>query len=359
MNYYVQEIAVNYLKNLTDEPGTMKVHPSFLYGAYKEQFREGFLALHRLMKSLYADIIKDPAGFGMLLKEIVEPNAKNADYTNSGGSFVRVPNLLFALGAAGILRPDFSLEIDGAKLLAIAKTLKITSLPLLLRKLGDYGLVTDGADKTVKESDLLIVAYPDSHYLPVALKAMAEATLILNKGDIKKSKAFFYILHSGLLEKEKVTPPKLTAGAVFHTLDEARRKTAETLHDTVASGSKLEVRMGGLMRNDWSCVYTGTGSKKVLMSLKTEQDRLDAKLNLQNIGKYIDTVKEFPEAVFDIIRDSGWECGHCHDSCAGGFAFELEGKAYNKCRCGAFYFADIAPDAVPYCQTLLEKEMAY
>ncbi len=84
------------------------------------------------------------------------------------------------------------------------------------------------------------------------------------------------MLHSGLLEKEKVTAPKLTAETVFHTLDDERHAAAAALHEAVRAQSKADIRMGGFMRNDWSCVYTGLKSKKVLMSLITEQDRLNA-----------------------------------------------------------------------------------
>jgi hypothetical protein len=359
MQYYIQEIAGNYLKNLSGEAEDFKVAPVFLYGTDRQDFVSGYNALVRLFKSLYNDIISNPASFGMLLKEMEISNAKNSDYTGSGQSLVRVPNLLFVLGAEGELQPDMSLRLEGAKLTAAAKELKITGLPLLLKKLTDYGLVMEGLNKTVKENDVIAVSYPDNRYMLIALKALAEAMLILNKGDRKKPKAYFYMLHSGLLASEKVKNPKLGLTHMRRTLDIEKQKMAEALDETVSAFCKLTVRMGGFLRNDWSCVYTGSASKKVVLSLSTVQDRRSAKLNLQNINKYIDTIAEYPENIRETIKTCGWDCGHCHDSCAGPFSFEFEGKAYNKCRCGAFAFQDISKDELPYCKELLNKELEY
>jgi hypothetical protein len=356
MDYYVQVIAGNYLKNMNVEPKTMTIHPRFLFGIDKVEFQEGFHALWQLVCRLYTEIAQEPSAFGMLLKENTVANAKNSNYTRSNASFVRVPNLLFAMGAVGTLQPDMTLVLEGEKLLSAAKGLKITALPFLLKQLSNYGFelageITDGA--------IVSVSYPDNRFLPAALKAMADAQLRLNRGDIKKLKNYFYMLHSGLLEKETVKAPKLTFDMVLRTLDDERRKTAAVLHETISAKSKAGIRMGGFMRNDWSCVYTARKSKKVIMSLNTEQDGLSAKLNLQHIGKYINTVMTYPEHIRQVIQSSGWECGHCHDSCAGGFAFEMEGRAYNKCRCGAFLFNEITAEQLPFCQELLIKELAY
>lgn len=356
MNYYVQEIACNYLKNISPEPKAVKVHPTFLYGVDKDDFLDGFLALNRLVKELYAAVVEDPADFGMLLKENTEYNAKNTDYTNSAASFMRVPNLLLLLGTLGELQSDHTLILTGKKLLASAKELKITGLPLLLSKLGAYGLITEGYSKTLKETDLLRVSCPDSPFLTVSLKAMAQAMLTLNKGDLKKAKNYFYMLHEGLLEKEEVKAPKLTVDHIYNALDSEKKEVAKALNEMVSSTCKYAIRMGGFSRNDWSCVYTDTKSKKVLMSLQVEQEKLTAKLNLQNIAKYMEKVMTFPQSILHTMKTSGWECGACREGCSGGFAFEMEGKAYNKCRCGSFLFPEISAKELSYYKEMLDLE---
>lgn len=357
--YYVQEIAQNYLKNVVEDPPSLKVEGRFLRGLGQEEFLEGFLALLSLVRSLYGGIAQDPAGFGMLLKENVEANPKNTDYTNSNASFVRVPNLLLALGAWAQLEPDLSLTVDGGVLAAQAKALGITSAPQLLAKLRDYGFAITGLGKTLKTGDALSVAFLDGRALPVALKAMAQALLELNQGDLRKPKNYFHIMHYGLLEGRKVKAPKLTVEAVCHALDPRRRDMAAALHETVSGVAKHAVRMGGFMRNDWSCVYTGMKNKKVLMSLQVEQEKLSAKLNLQHIGEFMPAVLRQPERIRNAIRSEGWDCGQCNPGCSGPFSFEMEGRAYRKCRCGSFVFYDLTPEDIPGCQELLRQEMAF
>lgn len=357
--YYIQVIAENYLKNVIDDPDSMTVHDKFLHGLDQKQFKEGFLTLLSFVRSLYSDIARDPAGFGMLLKDNIDHDAKNTDYTNSNASFLRIPNLLLILGARAELQPDLSLTIDGGVLSSAAKELKITGLPLLLSKLREYGFEIKGLEKNIRTDVIISVSYPDNHALTVVLKAMADALLEMNKGDIKKQKNYFYMMHNGILEGEKVKEPKLTVKSIYHALDPLKSEYASELHDSVASETKQAVRMGGFMRNDWSCVYTSIKNKKVLMSLHINQDALSVKLNLQHISQYMPLVVEQPVKITESVRLNGWDCGHCNSGCAGGFSFEMEGKAYNKCRCGSFVFEDLTMEDVISCKRLINQELLY
>jgi hypothetical protein len=357
--YYVQVIAENYLKNVIDDPVSMRVHGKFLHGLDLNDFQGGFLTLLSLVRSIYNDVACDPGSFGMLLKENIDINPKNTDYTNSNASFLRIPNLLLILGAKSELQPDMTLTIDGEVLTSAAKELRITGLPLLLSKLREYGFEINGMEKTIKKGEIISVSYTDTRELTLVLKAMAEAVLELNKGDIKKSKNHFYMMHNGILESEKVKEPKLTVESIYHALNPLGRESAAALHEIVAGATKQAVRMGGFMRNDWSCVYTNIKNKKVLLSLQVNQEELSVKLNLQHIGQYISLVEEQPEKIQESIRANGWDCGHCHPGCSGGFSFEMDGKAYNKCKCGSFVFENITLDDVASCRQLLDKELLY
>jgi len=357
--YYVQIIAENYLKNVIDEPTELKVHNKFLH-TDREQFADGFAALLSLIRQLYGDIAKGPADFGMALKEIADIDAKNADYTNSNASFLRVPNLLLILGAFAKLESDMTLAIDGGTLAAEAKKLKITGLALLLAKLREYGFEISDFGKAPKAGETLTISYIDNRQLTAALKAMADALMEMNKGDLKSPKNnYFYMMHNGLLENETVKEPALTVDFIYHILDPIQREYAVTLHKAAADTTKQTLRMGGFMRNDWSCTYTGKKNKKVLMSLKVDQNNLSVKLNLQNIAQYIPLVAEMPESIQNVIRSGGWECGQCNPRCSGGFAFEIDGKAHNKCHCGSFVFGGLTEEDVECCKTLLEKEINF
>lgn len=357
--YYVQIIAENYWKNVMDNPVSLRPHAKFLYGTEPNVFVEGFGALVSVMRDLYRAVEQMPAEFGMMLKENLEYDSKTPAYTGSNNSFLRVPHLLLLFGALGTLQPDLSLALNGEALLRDAKTLKITGLPLLLGKLQEYGFVISGYEKTVKPGDTVTVAFPDTRALTVALKAMTDALLELNGGDLKKSKNYFYMMHAGLLENEKVKAPKLTVEEIYHVLDPEQRPLAAALHDCVQQHTKLSVRMGGFMRNDWSCIFTGKKNKRVLMTLHVNQEVLSAKLNLQNIGAYIPTVKDQPERIQEAVRTSGWDCGRCNSGCAGPYSFEIDGTSYHKCRGGSFFFEKISKEDVPSFQKLITEELSY
>ncbi len=355
--YYINIIAENYLKNVIDNPDSMKVNDKFLHGLDQNQFKEGFLTLLSTVRSLYGDVARDPSSFGMLLKDNIDINAKNTDYTNSNASFLRIPNLLLILGARAELQPDMSLTIDGGVLSSAAKELKITGLPFLLSKLREYGFDINGVENTIKKGDIISISYNNNQALTTVLKAMADALLEMNNGDIKKQKNYFYMMHNGILEGEKVKEPKLTVKSIYHALDPLRSESAAELHESVADVTKQAVRMGGFMRNDWSCVYTNIKNKKVLMSLQVNQEKLSAKMNLQHINQYMPLVTEQPNKIQESIRSNGWDCGHCNPGCSGGFSFEMDGKAYNKCRCGSFVFEDITIEDVQSCKKLLGQEL--
>jgi len=356
--YYVQTIARNYLKNILDVPSTLNVHERFLCSLDDVQFKEGFSTLVTLIEQLYNDIISDPADFGMLLKENNEEDAKNTDYTNSNASFLRMPNLLAVIGAFSTLESDMFFNIDGGILNTEAKKLKISAVPFLLNKLKNYGFEISDFGKSLKTGEIISISYPDNRFLLVALKAISEAHVELNKGDIKNPKhSYFYMMHSGLLENEIVKEPKLTIDNFLHTLSPGQYKQAMLLHEVAVDVAKQKIRMGGFMRNDWACTYTDNKSKKVLMTLHVNQSSFSAKLNLQYIGQYISLVNEMPDDIKDAIIGTGWDCGSCNPKCSGGFAFELNGKAYNKCHCGSFMFNDINDENIVFCKQLLIKEI--
>jgi hypothetical protein len=352
--YYVQVIAGNYLKNVS--PESPNVHDKFLQGLTVEEFTDGFNSLSSLVRQLYNDIAHNPADFNMMLKEIED--IKNTDYTNSNASFLRVPNLLYALGVSSILESDGVLTVDGGILADNAKTLKITGLPLLLAKLRDYGFEVSDFGKAPKAGTTLSVTYIDNRHLTTALKAMADALSELTAGDLRNPKNdHFYLMNPALLENETVKEPKLTISSIYHALDPIQSGYAATLHSFVEDNTKHSVQSHQLMRNDWSCTYTRKKNKKVLMKLKIDQNNLSVKLNLQNISQYISLVADMPEKIRNAVYYGGWECGNCNPRCSGGFTFETDGKSYNKCHCGSFVFTDLTEEDMIFYQKLLEKEI--
>ena len=355
--YYVQDIAENYLKNVVDPPVQLKVDKCYLYGADEEDLQSGYFELLSVIKSLYAGIASNPKEFDMLMKENAVPNAKNAEYTQSHASFLRIPNLLLLLGYKGELQSDMTLTINGNVFLGSAKELKITKPQFLLKKLGDYGFEIEGASKSIQAGDILSVSYPQNRFVLAALTSMAESMMNILDHDLRKAKNHFYIMDYRLLESEKPKEPKFTFDHLHHALTDEQKKFAEKFNQFIAPYAKPVIRMGGLSRNDWACAYHLHSNKRIILSLIVNQDELSVKLNLEHIHQYIDSVQQYPKAIGEAIKFGGWDCGRCHGNCAGAFVFEYEGKPYNKCRCGSFVFDHVKDDTIPYYIELLEKEM--
>jgi len=192
---------------------------------------------------------------------------------------------------------------------------------------------------------------------------MSDALLEMNKGDFKKPKYLFWIMHPGILENEIVKEPKLTVDAVFHAIDPINREYASALHMFALNTTRHIVRSGsnggGLCNNLWTCTYTGVKNKKVLFGLHVNQGNFYVKLNLYNIGRYMHLMAELPEKMQVAICVDGWGCGGCNSRCGGGFVFEMDGERYDKCRCGSFIFKDLTAEDIAGCKKLLEAELAF
>lgn len=356
MRYYVQDIAMNYCRNLCDQFSAHTVHPANLNGIDEADMLAGYRALVCLFGQLYHDIEADPASFSMLLRESLLPDAKDAAYTLSNQSLVRVPHLLFSFGAWGTLDQDGALCIRGNALKEAIQTLKITKAASLLDRLSAYDLAFAGAAKAFKPEDTITLTAPANPFLPAALHAAARAMLSINKGNPKRGKDLFCALHPGLLECAPGKAPVLSLEDMCRTIPPDRAEIARRFDQAVAPYVKRKVTMSGIMRNDWGCVYTLTSNKRILLTLNTSQQALHVKMNLAHLNGYAWLLDQCGDSLRDTML-SAWECGRCNGGCAGGFQFTYRDAAYNKCRGGAFQVPDILSEQVEDCLGFLEQEV--
>ena len=356
MKYFVQEIARNYLRNLPDGTEEFNVHQKHLHGLSEEEFKDGYSALILFMRGLYADIIKDPASFDMPLIDAATGDY-GVDYSKSHSGFVRIPRLLLAIGLVGTLNMDMTLSINGGEFLKVTKKLLVTAVGTLLQHLADYGFEITGRPNKMNE---ITIGYPDCRVLPAVLSSFAKAHTAATTGMWYKDIEHFYMMTPQLVESET---PKIKFGIeyLYRCLNDENREIAKTLHDfVVGKNHKTKTLFSGFMRNIWTCSYTGIKTKRTVMSLKTQQDRLRVKLNLENIHEYMDVIMQMPKYIRENIRSNGDPCNRSHQcfaKCAGGFAFEMDGVAYKTCRVSAFWFNNLAAQDVPYIKKLLEFNM--
>lgn len=354
--YYVQDIAANYLKNLYGEPEEYTIHPANLHGLQEPDMKAGYRALLALFGRLYRDIEADPEAFYLLLRENHVPDAKTAEYTQSNKSLLRVPDLLFTFGAWGALDDEGGLTISGEALDAAVKEMKITKAVALMQKLSQYGLMFDGVGKAIKPGDRITLRCADNAHLTAALAATASAMLAINKGQAKKGKEPFYTLNPQLLENAPGKPPKSSLDAMCRTISPGDARTVKRLDQAISRHAKRKVKLSGIMRNDWGCVYTLASNGRIVLTQNVNQDQLEIKMNLAHIQEYTALLDTCPDGLREQIL-AAWECGHCNPGCAGGFQFSYQDKAYNKCRGGAFKVPGISEDQVDTCLQLLENEV--
>ena len=91
----------NTIQNLHDHiipvPDDFNVKPDCLSGTRKEDFINGLKELTERIKSVYADMIKNPADYGLPLVEDIEYKPFNPKAAESGNSSFRLIALLYTL----------------------------------------------------------------------------------------------------------------------------------------------------------------------------------------------------------------------------------------------------------------------
>jgi hypothetical protein len=252
-----------------------------------------------------------------------------------------------------------TLAVKGSDLLNAAKHIKLIKMPEILNKLDDHGFEIKGFVKNIKGDDEFIISYPDCPPLIAALKSMADAQKDIGKGDLRRSNAFFYMMMPDILQTDPVKEPKLNIDNMIWALNENNREIVSMFNGSVGDKTKSKVGTYDFMRNEWKCVYTGKKTKQVLLTLKAEQDNLNIKINLEHINDYVGAVKDLPDDLRMKIQNNAWGCNKetCNPRCVGGFSFEMDGVAYNKCRGGAFTFNDISMDDASHLKVLLDLEL--
>ena len=358
MKYFVQVIARNYLKKLPPQTPDFKVHPVYLQGLAEDEFKDGYAALIGFTRDLYTAIMHYPSDFGMPLIEIPEEKLPNSNCAKSHAAFVSIPRLLLAIGNAGTLGTDMILYLNGGELKKKAKQLQILNTAALLKLLADYGFEITGISKKISNYDEIKIGYPDCRPLTAALKSIAEAHSKIGK-IWYKGVEYFYMLTPQLIESE-TSKIKFEVEDVFHFLNEESRELAEILHAYAASRFYCKVETGfsgGNPHNIRRCTYTGKKTKKIIMVLKTRDDRLTVDLNLENTDEYRDEITEMLDYIHNKIRKSGWPCAKCFKKCISGFVYEMDGTEYNICLEPAFQFYNTTAADLPYIKKLLELEI--
>ncbi len=328
----------NLLNKLIENKEDFRVHEKHMYGTSKEEFMSGYNELNMVLRKLYSDMEKHPKQYAMKDNNDIKGFYKNI-------------NFLMIIACNGELKNDYSLEIDGEALDLELKNIRFTKPELYFDTLKSLGFVAMGLKKKVSSSDTISVEYPDNHYLIIALKAMGDCASKIPKNDI----VYFMNMDYRILENEEVTSPKLNIEYILRHLAGEKGEVLKKLNDILSKNSKCVI--DGDTYYDWNISYKLKSNKKAIALVKSKADLFTAKLNLRNIGNYINDISNFPEKLKNEILTCGWSCGSCNVKCEGGYKFDYDGVFYDKCRCGSFIFDNPNCEELEYLIGLFEEEL--
>ena len=317
------------------------INANYLNGLDESEFRSGLDALSQTFEAIYTGMAGNPKAWAMKDADDVKGFAKNM-------------NFLLMSAHVGAIKSGM-LEIDGAAFASALKAAKVTKPEIYFDIFESAGFAAFGLNKKIESSEVITVDFPDNPYLLTAMKALADAVCTFSDANPNRGNGYFEMVDSRVFEKFPAVEPKDTMEYVLTKLHPDSREVAAMLYDYIKPLAKCQIKGG--VGWYWTPTFTLKSTKKVIMSLKLDLVSHDVKLNLANIGKYTDVLADFPAKLIAEIKENGWGCGNCNSKCEGGFAFELDGVAYKKCRCGSFSFALPTRDDARLLVDLLKKEV--
>ena len=328
---------------LNDKSDKMLVHKNYLYRLAQEEFASGMDTLNNVFKAMYIGMTENPHSYAMKAGD----DAKG---------FMRNMNFLFQLVRNGSLE-EGTIKVNGRVLAPALKEAKVTKPESVFRIYEPLGFKFTGLENKIEKSEIS-VEFPDDGKLLVALKAMAEAISMFSKSKPHHLiNVYFETLDERVLKDYPAAEPKTTMEYIVSKLKGESREVVEAFYKFIEPFAKCSVSGSALWY--WTPTFTLKSLKRVILSFKLDLENHDVKLNLANLGKYVYLIDGFPAKLKKEITNNGWECAgaDCNPKCAGGFAFELDGKAYKKCRCGSFVFHSPDKGESELLLGLLKKEL--
>ena len=333
------------LLGLTETFEGLSIHKNHLNGLAPDEFASGLNSLAATLKALYTGIANDPQSYAMKDADDLKGHVKNI-------------NFLLLLAQKGIIKGD-SLEIEGKTFAAALKDAKVTKPERYFQIYEPLGFSFSGLGKKIEASEKIITEFPDNKHLLNALKSMADAVGAFSAINPNQGNIYFELLDPRVLENHPATEPKPTMEYIIPKLNINSGDVIKRFYEYIKPFAKCEIK--GSLEWYWTVTFILKSTKKVILSFKLDQESHKIKLNLANIGSYVEHVKELPAKMIDEIKNSGWGCNkeNCNPKCAGGFKFDLNGVSYNKCRGGAFTFNNPDKNESELLLGLLKKEIEF
>jgi len=326
--YCCQNAAQDYLDHVIPVPNDFNVNPSCLSGLSKEDFIGGLKALTEIIKSLYGDMVRNPAEYGLPLVEDIKYEKFNPKAADSAHSSRRLISLLHTLAQCGELS-NTEILVNKKFYLEACKKLKpmykISNGDMIFKKLCDFGFIVEGFNgKTFdKHSEFFTLSYPDDGRVVPALYGY------MNNTPLKKHALFSLNYFLAIPENELPVNNHQMIFAEYLSGDE-KKFYARFNEYIMADGLTMGVS------DDYSNISFAVEylirpkDKTRLIACYSHNGKLRMRLRLRNIDGYADNLETLPERIKQLFRKES-NCRFCQTPCGYQNSWRFEGKAYTVC----------------------------
>lgn len=349
--YWIQEWAKIRADEVVRLPEVFKLHECFLIYISKADFRSAFKEIWDMYIRIYSDISKFPEAFEMPLYKPEDFNYFTAQARDSRSAAYRPFHLLYNLLISGAFQNgEFVIDTSGFRAIN-----KVKNIPVLFKRLGDYGFFFDGLKnyKTVNQS--ISMYYSDNENVMQVLKLMADKANAVNRYND------FLCCHYRLFQDDMSTAGYGQSADIvadkMHTKEEQEFIYAmdSILREMNYSAQPKAWNEGqGFAYYDKESVMKANGPYHYwMLSWKT---KLRLYLRIRNASKCLEYLKQCPDPVKQIFLKSDRGCEkHTNGTCQFGQTYIIDGVTYWRCGCcnAPFYFYPVKKD-IPHYIRLME-----
>jgi len=348
--YCCQNMLQNYLAHIIPVPQDFNVNPDCLYGLSKEAFIIGLNQLTDILKSIYSDMIQNPAEYGLPLVEDIEYKPFNPKAAESGNSSHRLISLLHTLVQCS--------ELDEDKLVINKKFFsenkpknlyKFSKVNMIFDKLCDHGFMIENFNKKAGSTEFTLSYVDDRHVIPVLYGYMKHTPL--------KKQALFS-LNYFLAIKEEERPATTNQFIFAQYLSGNEQEFYLRLNDAVLAEGLVFGTSDDYSRISFRREYLIKPKDKTrLIGCFSDFGKLKIYLRLRHIDHYADYLETLPERVKQIFKVES-NCRFCQESCGYLNKWTLEKKTYMVCGYQQYFeIADYNTDDIDYYSHIISKEV--
>jgi len=333
--YCCQNAIQNLQNHIIPVPDDFNVNPVCLPGINAQDFINGLKELTEIIKSVYADMIVNPAEYGLPLVEDIEYIPFNPKAAESKNSSYRLVSLLYAIAQSGELS-DTVLFVNEKLFSELCKKLKITNSKMILKKLRDFGFIYDNN----------VLSYIDNNNVVLALYGYMKNTQLKYQA--------VYSLNYFLAAANLPSHQNVFAEYLYGDEREFFKKFSRFMEDEqFAIGSAPDYHIFS-----FSIEYLiDLKNEKRIARCYSDFGKLLIRLKLHSSDCYGYYIENLPDRIKQMFRKDS-SCRFCREPCSVRLIRTFEGKQYTDCGYwNGFDISNYDPDDIEYYKQIITLEV--